>query len=63
MGYFQNEREIIKMFFGIGENAASTLEMITKRFKLTRERVCQIKENAIKHPKKNSKPELLSCSA
>ncbi len=41
------EREIIKMFFGIGCHEA-TLEEIGDKFGLTRERVRQIKEKAIR---------------
>ena len=42
------EREIVKMFFGIG-CPEMTLEEIGTRFELTRERVRQIKEKAIRH--------------
>ena len=42
------EREILKMFFGIGY-PEMTLEEIGTRFELTRERVRQIKEKAIRH--------------
>ena len=41
------EREIIQMFFGIGTREA-TLEEIADKFGLTRERVRQIKERAIR---------------
>ena len=44
------ERDIIKMFFGIG-GPEMTLEEIGARFDLTRERVRQIKEKAIKRLK------------
>lgn len=44
------EREIVKMFFGIGY-PEMTLEEIGDKFDLTRERVRQIKEKAIKHLK------------
>lgn len=44
------EREIVKMFFGIGCREM-TLEEIGARFDLTRERVRQIKEKAIIHLK------------
>ena len=46
----EREREIIKMFFGIGCQEM-TLEEIGDRFDLTRERVRQIKEKAIRHLK------------
>ena len=47
---YDREREIIKMFFGIGY-PEMTLEEIGERFGLTRERVRQIKEKAIKRLK------------
>lgn len=42
------EREIIRLFFGIGMNHGLTLEEIGAKFNLTRERVRQIKEKAIR---------------
>jgi len=44
----EREREVVKMYFGIGEEVAYTLEEIGIRFDLTRERVRQIKEKALK---------------
>ena len=41
------ERDVIKLFFGIGVPYAMTLEDIGEEFGLTRERVRQIKDNAI----------------
>ena len=52
------EREIIKSFFGIGCQEM-TLEEIGERFDLTRERVRQIKEKAIRKLKKPSASKLL----
>ena len=46
------EREIIRMFFGIGCQEA-TLEDIAEKFGLTRERVRQIKERAIRRLRHN----------
>ena len=46
------EREIIRMFFGIGCHEA-TLEDIADKFGLTRERVRQIKERAIRRLRHN----------
>ena len=43
----EREKEIIKLYFGIGEKAPSTLDKIAKRYNLTRERIRQIKEKAI----------------
>ena len=54
---YEREREIIKMFFGIGY-PEMTLEEIGDKFDLTRERVRQIKEKAIKRLK-GSKSKLL----
>jgi RNA polymerase primary sigma factor len=42
------EAEIIKLVFGIGRNQKATLEDIGDRFNLTRERVRQIKEKALR---------------
>ena len=49
------EAEVIRMIFGIGREKRSTLEEIGKNFNLTRERIRQIKEKALKklrHSKK-----------
>ena len=45
------ERDILKMFFGIGGCPEMTLEEIGAKFDLTRERVRQIKEKAIRRLK------------
>jgi RNA polymerase primary sigma factor len=42
------EADVIKSYFGIGMENPLTLEEIGERFKLTRERVRQIKEKAIR---------------
>lgn len=42
------EAEVIKLYFGLGREHPLTLEEIGEMFKLTRERVRQIKEKAIK---------------
>ena len=52
------EKEIIQMFFGIGMQEM-TLEEIGDKFGLTRERVRQIKEKAIRRLKQNSRSKLL----
>ena len=52
------ERDIIKYFFGIGCQEM-TLEEIGEKFNLTRERVRQIKEKAIRRLKQNSRCKLL----
>ncbi len=52
------EKEIIKYFFGIG-SSEMTLEEIGEKFGLTRERVRQIKEKAIRRLRHNSRSKLL----
>lgn len=52
------ERDIIKMFFGLG-NQEMTLEEIGEKFGLTRERVRQIKEKAIRRLRHTSRSKLL----
>ena len=54
----EREKEIIQMFFGIGMQEM-TLEEIGDKFGLTRERVRQIKEKAIRRLKQNSRSKLL----
>lgn len=55
----EKERDVINMYFGIGMNHALTLEEIGAKFDLTRERVRQIKEKAIRRLKHNSRSKLL----
>ena len=55
----EREAEIIKMFFGIGGMPEMTLEEIGVNFGLTRERVRQIKEKAIRRLRQNNKNSLL----
>ncbi|GHT39031.1 RNA polymerase sigma factor RpoD [Bacteroidia bacterium] len=54
----ERERDIIYMFFGIGHQEM-TLEEIGDEFGLTRERVRQIKEKAIRRLKQNNQNEML----
>jgi RNA polymerase primary sigma factor len=54
----ERERDIIKLFFGIGCQDM-TLEEIGEKFGLTRERVRQIKEKAIRRLRHTSKSKLL----
>lgn len=44
----KREAEVVKLYFGIGQEHPLTLEEIGERFNLTRERVRQIKEKAIR---------------
>jgi RNA polymerase primary sigma factor len=55
----EREREIVKLFFGIGVNHGLTLEEIGAKFDLTRERVRQIKEKAIRRLRHKSRCRLL----
>jgi RNA polymerase primary sigma factor len=52
------EKDILQMFFGIGTQEM-TLEEIGDKFGLTRERVRQIKEKAIRRLRQNSRNKLL----
>ena len=54
----ERERDIVKYFFGIGAPEL-TLEEIGDKFDLTRERVRQIKEKAIRRLRQNSRSKLL----
>ncbi|MBR5351076.1 MAG: RNA polymerase sigma factor RpoD/SigA [Prevotella sp.] len=53
------ERNIIEAFFGINQTAEMTLEEIGEKFGLTRERVRQIKEKAIRKLRQNTKSKML----
>jgi RNA polymerase primary sigma factor len=54
----ERERSVIKAFYGIGE-PEMTLEEIGNKYGLTRERVRQIKEKAIRRLRGNTKNQLL----
>ena len=53
------ERQVIKMYFGIGRDYALTLNEIGEEFSLTRERVRQIKEKAIRRLRHRSRSKSL----
>jgi RNA polymerase primary sigma factor len=53
------ERDVVRYFFGIGMNHGLTLEEIGSKFDLTRERVRQIKEKAIRRLRHTSRSKLL----
>ena len=55
----ERERDVVKLFFGIGMNHGLTLEEIGAKFDLTRERVRQIKEKAIRRLRNTSRSKLL----
>ena len=54
----EREREVIRLFFGIGMAHGLTLEEIGAKFDLTRERVRQIKEKAIRRLRHKSRSRL-----
>jgi RNA polymerase primary sigma factor len=53
------ESDVVKLFFGLGGSHAHTLEEIGEKFELTRERVRQIKEKAVRRLKHGSRSKLL----
>ncbi len=55
----EKERDVINMYYGIGMNHGLTLEEIGAKFDLTRERVRQIKEKAIRRLRHTSRSRLL----
>ena len=55
----QRESDVVKLFYGIGCSHAFTLEEIGAKFDLTKERVRQIKEKAIRRLRHNSRSKLL----
>jgi RNA polymerase primary sigma factor len=55
----EREAEVIKLYFGLDEENPLTLEEIGDKFNLTRERVRQIKEKAIRRLRHNSRSKIL----
>ena len=55
----QRESDVVKLFYGIGCNHSYTLEEIGAKFDLTKERVRQIKEKAIRRLRHTSRCRLL----
>ncbi len=55
----EKERQVINLYYGLGMNHGLTLEEIGAKFDLTRERVRQIKEKAIRRLKHTSRSRLL----
>ncbi|HEU4717937.1 MAG TPA: sigma-70 family RNA polymerase sigma factor [Bacteroidia bacterium] len=53
------EADVVRLYFGLNGEHAMTLEEIGERFDLTRERVRQIKEKAIRRLKHTSRSKLL----
>jgi RNA polymerase primary sigma factor len=55
----ERERAIIVLFFGLGTNHPLSLEEIGEKFELTRERVRQIKDQALKRLQMTSRSKIL----
>lgn len=55
----KREAEILRLYFGLGQEPPLTLEIIGERFNLTRERIRQIKEKAIRRLRHNSRSRTL----
>lgn len=55
----QRESDVIKLYFGLNGSHPMTLEEIGEKFDLTRERVRQIKEKAIRRLKHTSRSKIL----
>ncbi|MCX8144165.1 MAG: sigma-70 family RNA polymerase sigma factor [Bacteroidia bacterium] len=55
----ERERDVLRLFYGIGVPHPLTLEEIGDKFNLTRERVRQIKEKAIRRLRHSSRSKLL----
>lgn len=53
------EADVIRLYFGLNQNHPMTLEEIGEKFDLTRERVRQIKEKAIRRLKHTSRSKIL----
>jgi len=54
-----NERDVINLYYGIGQTHGFTLDEIGNKINLTRERVRQIKEKAIRKLRHSSRSKLL----
>jgi RNA polymerase primary sigma factor len=55
----KREAEVVRLYFGIGREHPLTLEEIGEKFSLTRERVRQIKEKAIRRLRHTSRSRAL----
>jgi len=55
----EREADVVKLFFGLSGKHAHSLEEIGEKFQLTRERVRQIKEKAVRRLKHGSRSRLL----
>ena len=55
----ERQREVVKLYFGIGLDHSMSLEDIGEKFDLTRERVRQIKDKALKRLRHTSRSKML----
>jgi RNA polymerase primary sigma factor len=55
----EREADVVKLFFGLAGKHPHSLEEIGEKFELTRERVRQIKEKAVRRLKHGSRSRLL----
>ena len=55
----EREADVIRLYFGLGSKHAMTLEEIGEKFDLTRERVRQIKEKAVRRLKHTTRSKIL----
>jgi len=55
----EREKDVVALFYGIGQTSSITLEEIGEKYDLTRERVRQIKEKAIRKLRMASKNKIL----
>ncbi len=55
----QREAQIIRLYYGLGKSVPKTLEEIGEEFEITRERVRQLKESAIRRLKQSTKHKML----
>jgi RNA polymerase primary sigma factor len=55
----QREADVVKLYYGIGDQQSMTLAEIGSTFDLTRERVRQIREKAIRKLRHNSRSKVL----
>ena len=55
----EREADVVKLYYGIGQSTTMTLDEIGNTFDLTRERVRQIREKAIRKLRKSAKSDLI----
>ena len=55
----EREADVVKLYYGIGHSSTMTLDEIGNTFDLTRERVRQIREKAIRKLRKSAKSDLI----